>query len=149
FGLLTQVKAGLVLMIGGAGCTLATMLARAGCQITILDVNPVSFDVARRHFGLPHSVVCHPSDGEEFLRRDTGLYDAIVLDAFHGDDIPPHLQSREFFALARRHLAPAGVMLANVLVANDSDPSAARIAESMKSVWSEVRLLDAAGIADR
>jgi spermidine synthase len=149
FGLLTQAKAGIVLMIGGAGCTLGSMLARTGCQTTILDVNPASFDVARRHFGLPDSVICHAAEGEEFLRGDPGIYDAIVLDAFHGDDIPAHLQSPQFFGLVRQRLAPGGVMLANVLVANDSDQSAGRVAESMKGVWADVRVLDAPGISDR
>jgi spermidine synthase len=149
FGLLTQAGARSILMIGGAGCTLGSMLARAGCRTAIVDVNPASFVVARRHFGLPDSVICHAAEGEQFLRGETGAYDGIVLDAFHGDDIPPHLQSSQFFGLVRERLAPGGVMLANVLVANDSDESAGRVANSMKHVWTDVRVLDAAGISDR
>ncbi len=51
FGLLTEAKARNILMIGGACCTLATMLERARRQATIVDVNPACFALARRYFG--------------------------------------------------------------------------------------------------
>jgi len=149
FGLLSQAKADNILMIGGAGCTLGTMLSRAGRKTTIVDVNPASFIVARQYFGLPASVICHVADGEFFLRNETGIYDAVVLDAFHGDYIPAHLKSPEFLGLVRDRLAPGGVFIANVLVQNDFDGCADRFAKSMKDVWPDVRMLDSAGIADR
>lgn len=149
FGLLMQAGARDVLMIGGAGCTLGTMLARKGRKATIVDVNPLSFDVARRHFGLPGTVACHVADGAAFLRAHGQSYDAVVLDAFHGDDIPDHLLTPEFFALARERLAPDGLFLANVLVKHDFDEAADRAAKAMKAAWSEVRLLDTLGVVDR
>lgn len=149
FALLTQAKARDILMIGGAGCTLGTMLARAQRRATIVDVNPAAFDVARRHFNLPPSVICHVADGEAFLRGQDATYDAVVLDAFHGDDIPAHLLSPRFFALVRERLAPGGALFANVLVKHDFDDSADRAAKSMAEVWSEVRLLDTMGQIDR
>src|SRR4051812_10986235 len=42
-----------VLMIGCGGGTLAAMLARAKRRISLVDIDPVSFVVAKRHFGLP------------------------------------------------------------------------------------------------
>lgn len=149
FGLLTQAKARDILMIGGAGCTLGTMLARARRKATIVDVNPAAFDVARRHFSLPQSVTCHVADGEAFLRDHAETYDAVVLDAFHGDDIPAHLLSPQFFGLARERLAPGGAMFANVLVKHDFDDSADRAAQSMRSAWPDVRMLDTMGLCDR
>jgi spermidine synthase len=149
FGLLSQAKAHGVLMIGGAGCTLGTLLTRAQRQATIVDVNPASFVIARKYFGLPDSVICHIADGEAFLRDEPGVYDAIVLDAFHGDFIPAHLKSSAFLGLVRDRLAPGGVFIANILVQNDFDNCADRLAKSMKDVWPDVRLLDAVGITDR
>jgi spermidine synthase len=149
FSLLTQAGARDVLMIGGAGCTLGTMLARKGRNAAIVDVNPASFAVARQHFGLPESVACHVADGEAFLRARTERYDAIVLDAFHGDDIPGHLLAPEFFRLVRDRLAPGGVFLANVLVKHDFDDAADRAAANMSGAWSTVRLLDTVGVCDR
>jgi spermidine synthase len=149
FDLLTQANARNILMIGGAGCTLGTLLARAQCKVTIVDINQACFVVARQHFGLPDCVICHAAEGEVYLRGETGSYDAIVIDAFHGDDIPPHLQSPRFFDLVRERLTPSGAIFANILVKNDFDDYADRIAKSMKNVWADVRVLDAVGIRDR
>lgn len=149
FGLLSQLKARSILLIGGGGGTLATMLARAGCEVTCVDVNPVSFVLARQHFALPKSVVCHVADGKAFLRSNKTMYDAVVLDAFHGDRIPAHLQSPRFFGLVREHLKDSGAVLANVHVKHDFDDYADRIAKGMNAQWREVRILDAQGIYGR
>ena len=149
FGLLSQAKARNILLIGGAGGTLATMLERARRKATIVDVNPVSFTLAKQYFGLPKTVVCHVADGKAFLRSDTNTYDAIVLDAFHGDRIPSHLQSSAFFRLVRDRLTPRGAVFANVHVKHDFDDYADRVAKTMKDTWTDVRLLDAEGICGR
>jgi spermidine synthase len=149
FGLLSQAKARNILLIGGAGGTLATMLSRARRKATIVDVNPVSFTLAKQYFGLPKTVICHVADGKAFLRSDTNTYDAIVLDAFHGDRIPSHLQSPAFFELVHAHLTPRGAVFANVHVKHDFDDYADRVAKSMKNIWIDVRLLDAEGICGR
>ena len=149
FGLLTQANARNILLVGGAGGTLGTMLARARRKATIVDINPVSFTLARQHFGLPKTVICHVADGKVFLRSNTDTYDAIVLDAFHGDRIPSHLQSSAFFGLVRDRLTLRGAVFANVHVKHDFDDYADRVANTMKNTWKDVRLLDAEGICGR
>jgi spermidine synthase len=149
FSLLTQAKAQSILMIGGAGCTLGTMLSRAQSKVTIVDVNQACFVVARQYFGLPDSIICHAAEGDFFLRSETGMYDAIVVDAFHGDFVPSHLKSPEFFGLVRERLAPGGAVFANILVQNDFDDCADRLAKAMKSAWTDVRVLDTLGKRDR
>jgi spermidine synthase len=71
FGLVRQTGARRVLMIGGAGGTLGTMLARSGCEVAIVDVNPVAFIFAHRYFALPWTVECHVRDGLEHLCTTT------------------------------------------------------------------------------
>jgi spermidine synthase len=149
FGLLIQAKARDILLIGGGGGTLGTMLAHARRKTTIVDVNPASFRLAKQYFGLPDSVVCHVADGKHFLRNEAATYDAVVLDAFHGDCIPSHLQSARFFELVREHLTPRGAVFANVCVKHDFDDYADRIAKTMRGAWTDVRLLDAVGIHGR
>jgi spermidine synthase len=149
FGLLSQAKARNILLIGGGGGTLATMLVRARRKATIVDVNPVSFTLAKQYFGLPETVVCHVADGKTFLRGEKTTYDAIVLDAFHGDCIPSHLQSPRFFSLVRERLTSRGAVFANVHVKHDFDDHADRIAKSMKTAWANVRMLDAEGVCGR
>jgi spermidine synthase len=118
------------------------MLARDKRSVTIVDVNPASFRIARQYFDLPDVVSCEVADGKTFLTSDMRAYDAIVLDAFQGNRMPTHLQSRLFFCLIRDHLTPRGSMFANVYLKDNLDDGADRLADSMRGVWSNVRLLD-------
>ncbi len=40
------------------------MLVKAGRNVTIVDVNPASFALARKYFSLPENVECHVGDWE-------------------------------------------------------------------------------------
>ncbi|MEI9888507.1 MAG: fused MFS/spermidine synthase [Rhizomicrobium sp.] len=147
---LRKARARDVLMIGCGGGTLATMLARARVRVTMVDNDPVSFDIARRYFHLPDAVGCHAADGRAFLRRDARRYDAIVLDAYAGGVIPRQLVSPAFFDLAKTRLRPRrGLFLVNVLVADDADRTPDRVARTMRRTWRDVRLLDCDGWDDR
>lgn len=53
-------------------------------------------------------------DGRMFLRRSKTTYDWIILDAFRGGFVPPHLKTVEFYKLAQSHLAPEGIFIVNV-----------------------------------
>ncbi|MBL6853782.1 MAG: fused MFS/spermidine synthase [Alphaproteobacteria bacterium] len=145
FDFLVQANAQNILMIGCGGGTLATMLARVSRTVTVVDVNPEAFDLAQKYFGLPPEVRCHIADGRNFLLACPDRYDAIVLDAFHGDKCPEHLQTPAFMRLVAARLSPGGVLLANMHVLDDSDIAADRLAGSAAAVWAEVRLLDAPG----
>ncbi|MEO7054185.1 MAG: fused MFS/spermidine synthase [Rhizomicrobium sp.] len=149
FGLVRQKRAQHVLMIGCAGGTLATMLSRAGVQVTLVDIDPLSFQIARRYFHMPQTVDCHVADGAAFLRRRSARYDAIILDAFADEIIPPHLLTDGFFRLIKARLNKGGLFLVNIVVIDDDDPTPDRIARAMKKVWRGVRLLDADGFENR
>jgi spermidine synthase len=149
FGLLLQKRPRQVLMIGCAGGTLATMLARRGVAVTLVDIDPLSFEIARRYFCLPGTVHCHAGDGAAFLRRRAVRYDAIVLDAFADAIIPPHLLKQGFFRLVKARLKRGGIFLVNIVVKDDDDPTPDRIARAMRKIWRGVRLLDADGFENR
>jgi spermidine synthase len=149
FGLLRQVGARRVLIVGGAGGTLGTMLARSGCEVAIVDVNPVAFIFAHRYFALPWTVECHVRDGLEHLRTTTQRYDAIVLDAYDGDVIPEHLKSEAFLARVRASLGDKGFFFANVHVHSDNDIGSREFAKAVSPYWPQVRLLDRAGEENR
>jgi 2-polyprenyl-3-methyl-5-hydroxy-6-metoxy-1,4-benzoquinol methylase len=142
FGLLIQTTAREVLMIGCGGGTLATMLSRAGRLATVVDINPHSIALAQQYFSLPGDVTCYVEDGSSFLKRHAKPFDAIVIDAFLGDRVPPHLSSLEFFQLVRQRLAPSGCVFFNVFLHHGSDPSADGIAGSMAEAEFVVRVLE-------
>ena len=149
YGLIIQNRALNVLIIGCGGGTLATMLAKSGRNVTMIDINPASFALARKYFHLPITVACHVSDGQSFLQRFRTLYDAIVVDAYDGDCMPTHLQSLEFFYLVRKRLSADGSVFVNVHLHGDSDRHADQIAVRIGNVWKDVRILDALGATDR
>ncbi|MER9592301.1 fused MFS/spermidine synthase [Mesorhizobium australicum] len=150
FGLLIQKQSREVLMIGGGGGSLATMLDQVGVRVTVVDIDPKAFQVARRHFGLPWHVACRVADGEDFLRAETKRYDAIVMDAYAGARIPDNLQSEPFFRLAHRRLKNAsGCLIANVHALHDLDPMPDHIAARLNAVWSNVLILDSRGVPNR
>src|ERR1051326_7293913 len=55
YGFLVQARVGNVLMIGAAGGTLATMLRRRDVHVTMVDISPAAFAIARHYFKLPRS----------------------------------------------------------------------------------------------
>ena len=149
YGLVEQAQAQKILLLGCAGGTLATMMARAGCQVAAVDIDPGCFDLARRFFGLPADVACHVDDGRAFLGSGVAPFDAIIVDAYHRHAVPSHLCSAEFFALARTRLSPRGVILVNAVLAHDLDRLADRLAAGMAVAGLPTRILDSAGARDR
>ena len=145
FGLVRQARAKSVLMIGCGGGTLATMLARIGCTLTVVDIDPHAFLLARRYFRFPESITCRVADGCQYLLSEQGSFDAVVLDAFRGGFMPDHLTSASFFALVRPRLTPSGSTFVNVHVENDLDDSPDQVAAAMASAWPSVRILDREG----
>jgi spermidine synthase len=142
-------------MIGCGGGTLATMLtgpampARKNVAVTMVDNDPMSFRIARQYFHLPETVACEIGDGAAFLRRTAVRYDAIILDAFAKGRVPRHLVTARFFGLVKARLARGGIFAMNVIVRDDDDPAADRIAWRLKEIFSQVRLLDDEGDLDR
>src|SRR4029079_1673535 len=130
---------------GCGGGTLGTLLARAGRQVTIVEIDPVSFKLAKRYFGLPRSVKCHVGDGLTFMQKTRRTYDMVITDAFVGEKIPSHLKSTAFFDAAIRCLRRNGVALVNVCLDRKSDPTADRIAAGFKDRGWSVRIFDSPG----
>ncbi|WP_426440311.1 class I SAM-dependent methyltransferase [Bradyrhizobium genosp. P] len=110
-----------VLLLGCGGGNLATMLARQGKSVTIVDHDPVSFDLARRFFGLPGQIPCVVSDFREYLLAETRSFDGIAIDVGG-----PGFCFEEQFDPATCHsitalLKPGGRAVLNMLVATDFD----------------------------
>ena len=110
-----------VLLLGCGGGNLATMLARQGKSVTVVDHNPVSFDLAKRFFGLPKEIPCIVADFREYLLAETRIFDGIAIDVGG-----PGFCFEEQFDPATCHsiiarLKPSGRAILNMLVATDFD----------------------------
>jgi spermidine synthase len=114
---------GRVLMIGLGGGSAQRAFEHYYPQVTVdtVELDPVVVRVARNYFAFEESERqrVFVEDGRLFLRRSTGRYDLIILDAYvqgrYGSSIPQHLATKEFFELVRNHLTTNGVFADNVI----------------------------------
>jgi spermidine synthase len=101
-------------MIGLGGGSLIHPLLAEGVQVDVAEIDRQVVDAAERFFNIdPQKVSITLDDGRRFVRRSTGHYDAVVMNAFVGENTPSHLSSREFFQETKRILNPGGVVLVN------------------------------------
>ena len=73
-------RCGQILVLGCGGGNLATRLSSLGKRLTIVDINPMSFVLAHRYFGLPDELPCIVSDFRKFVFDDRAHYDGIAID---------------------------------------------------------------------
>jgi spermidine synthase len=119
-----------VLLIGVGGGSIATALATARPAISIdaVDIDQAVLRVAERYFGLRAgpNLRLHAMDGRAFVAAAHARgqkFDAVLLDAFDAEGIPPALFTDEFLRQIRAVLSPNGVFLANTF---RGSPSAAQ-----------------------
>jgi len=107
-------------VVGLGSSTMALWLRRSFPE-TSLDVAELSPGVAKAAecFGLDTSdplLHIHVRNGRSFLEGSSeGTYDAILVDAFDSNSsLPACFRTRGFFEMARRKLAPGGVLSLNL-----------------------------------
>lgn len=111
----TQLSRVAVLGLGAGSLPLWFAQQLQGVKVDAVDVD-ADVLAAAPCFGLvsPQLSLVH-SDGRRYLQgmRKASL-DALVVDVFDSEDIPPCLRTVEFFELAFEKLAPGGVLVMNV-----------------------------------
>jgi hypothetical protein len=107
--------------IGVVGLGVGTLAAygRAGDVLRFYELDPNVLAMAQHWFTFlrdsPAQVQFALGDGRLLLAHEPAQrFDVLVLDAFSSDAVPAHLLTREAFAIYLRHVAPQGVLLANV-----------------------------------
>ena len=107
-----------MLVIGNAGGTVARAFGELYPDVRIdgVEIDPAVTEAGRRFLGLGDNprLDIVDADGRPFLELSDERWDVIVVDAYRQPYIPFYLATREFFALARDHLAPGGVLALNV-----------------------------------
>ncbi len=130
---------GRVLLLGCGGGALGTMLHRRGASVTVVDVNPISFQLARTFFWMPSAIACVTADMRQFIRAETRTFQAIGIDVggpcFSYEDV----LDTASVAHVRRTLRQGGRIAINISCEAPDDPVPARVAEKFKAqgldVW--------------
>ncbi len=119
-----------VLMVGLGGGAFSTLVHRAlpEAVVDVVEIDPVVVAAARAHFGLRDDsrYRVHVADAADWVARDQGKYDFVLLDAYAGEGIPAPLATEAFFRAVARRLAPGGVATINIAEMQDEGRAAAR-----------------------
>jgi spermidine synthase len=131
----------LMVGLGGGGFNQFFEQAFPGATLETVELDPQVFVLAQKYLGFKPSGLdkVDVMDGRMFLRHSKMTYDWIILDAFRGGFVPPHLKTIEFYKLAQSHLAPDGLFVANVHI--DSSLFASDI-RTMRAVFLQLGMFD-------
>lgn len=105
-------------IIGLGGGSLAKYCHRylPDTSIIAVEIDPEVIAVREQFFIPPESerfeIVC--DDGAEFVRRDTGSYDVLLVDGFDKDGQPAQLCSSRFYRDCHSRLNPGGILVVNL-----------------------------------
>ena len=96
--------------------------------MTVVDDNPISFEIARRFFWMPSSILCVVDGMAEFLEKGSGEYAAIGVDVGGPSfDYEATLDARTCALLGSR-LASGGTIVINIARDWAQDTTLMRIA---------------------
>ena len=107
-------------MIGLGGGTFNRVFGQAYPQasLTTVELDRKVQELASEHMGFTTSArnMVTIGDGRMIVRRnrDQTKYDWLIVDAYKGNTVPPHLKTVEFYKEVSRCLAPGGVAAFNL-----------------------------------
>jgi spermidine synthase len=117
-GLFFQPQPQRVLMIGlgGAGFHRLFTAAYPDALLQTVELDPKVLELCqeRMEFKPTAHTPVTVMDGRMFVKRDRGTWDWIVLDAFRGGFVPPHLKTEEFYRECAARLSDRGVFISNL-----------------------------------
>ena len=107
------------LMIGLGGGTFNRVFGQAYPQasLTTVELDRKVQELATEHMGFTTSArnAVTIADGRMIIRRNKDAkYDWLIVDAYKGNTVPPHLKTVEFYKEVARCLAPGGVAAFNL-----------------------------------
>ncbi len=83
-------------------------------RVDAVELDPALTQVGRELFDLRGpNLHTYTADARPWLYASTRRYDVIMVDAYRQPYIPFYLTTAEFFALAKKHLDPGGVLIIN------------------------------------
>lgn len=133
-----------MLVLGLGGGTLPMFLRRQypAAEIDVVDINPEVAAAAVSQLGFREDarMRIHIADGRKFIEGIVRPYDAVFLDAFGANAVPPHLTTREFLSAVRRAVKPDGVVVGNLWNTATNPPYGSMVA-TYRAVFETLHVL--------
>jgi spermidine synthase len=107
-----------VLIIGLGGAGFHRLFARTwpDALLQTVELDPKVFELCQTRLGFTPTAGTPVTiaDGRMYVKRDTTKWDWLILDAFRGGYIPPHLKTKEFYQECAARLSDRGVFISNL-----------------------------------
>lgn len=110
-----------------------------------VEIDPKIVDLSKKYFDLKDDeATIYTTDGRTFLADEKcGIYDVIMVDAYHDITIPFHMATEEFFTEVSKHLKPGGVIILNInMKAKGDNPINKYLSQTVKKVMKKVYTYD-------
>lgn len=106
----------LMIGLGGAGFHRLFTAAYPESLLQTVELDPQVFEVcqSRMDFKPTAQTPVALTDGRLFVKRDKRRWDWLILDAFRGGFVPPHLKTEEFYRECAERLDERGVFVSNL-----------------------------------
>ena len=111
-----QPKRVLMIGLGGAGFHRLFAAAYPESVLQTVELDPMVYELCRSRMEFkptPNTPVAI-MDGRMFVKRDKQQWDWLILDAFRGGFVPPHLKTEEFYRECAARLSDRGVFISNL-----------------------------------
>ena len=131
----------LMIGLGGAGFHRVFMHAYPAARIQSVELDPKVFELCQTKLAFqpteksPVAVM----DGRLFVKRNREQWDWLILDAFRGGFVPPHLKTEEFYRECANRMTERGVFVTNLH--KDTELYAADL-RTIKAVFPQVVLFE-------
>jgi spermidine synthase len=138
-------RIGIVGLAAGTAARQATVIY-GDIPIDGWEIDPVIVEVGRKYFAMTMpNLNVHVEDGRYGLSQSPDKFDILAVDAYRPPYIPPHMTTREFFAMAASHLTSRGVLTINVGRAPNDRSLINGLATTLASVFPSVHVVDIPG----
>jgi spermidine synthase len=137
-------KSVLMIGLGGAGFHRVFMHAFPEAHLQSVELDPKVFELCRTQldFKPTDKTPVAVMDGRLFVKRNREQWDWLILDAFRGGFVPPHLKTQEFYRECAARLGERGVIVTNLH--QDTALYAADL-KTIQSVFPQVVLFETKG----
>lgn len=106
----------LMIGLGGAGFHRLFSAAYPEALLQTVELDPKVLELceSRMEFKPTKNTPVAVMDGRMFVKRDRQQWDWLILDAFRGGFVPPHLKTEEFYRECAARLSERGVFVSNL-----------------------------------
>ncbi len=111
-----QPKRVLMIGLGGAGFHRLFAAAYPNSMLHTVELDPKVLELTESRMGFKPTANTPVTimDGRMFVKRNREQWDWLILDAFRGGFVPPHLKTEEFYRECAARLSDRGVFVSNL-----------------------------------